>query len=165
MTTTNKNNAVLDSKITVESREKHKDLLGFGTNIDFTPLFESVSQKLGLCNTLEFPTVKIWEKSGEFYVECESENIVDKCGLFGAIMDKVVISNVGTSLYNQNLGTDGKVLDRRDYKAEVARTRPALWICLNFAYSFINGGYNGNNFATAWYNEEDGWVFRFRAEN
>jgi len=165
MTTPHKINAVLNPYITAESLEKYKDLLDFGTNIDFTPLFESVSQKLGLCNTLAFPTIKIWEKRGEFCVECASENIVDKCGVFGAIMDKVVISNFGSSLYIQKLDANGNVLDNRDYKTEAARTRPALWICLNFSYSFKQGGRNGNEFATAWYNEEDGWKIQFRTED
>jgi len=165
--TTNKTNAVLDSKVTAETLEEHKDIIAFGMSIDFTPLFEAVSKKLGLCDTLQFPKLVIEEgrnhNRGTFRFSCESVNLVDRAGIFGTVMDQVILADFGSSLYTQKLDAEGKLIDRYgDNKdAEVASTRFAMWIDLNFCYSFSGGGSNGNKFVSAWYNNEDGWTFKF----
>jgi len=165
--TTNKINAVLDSEVTAETQEANKDIIAFGLGIDFTPLFEAVSRKLGLCDTLPFPKLVIEEgrnhNRGTFRISCESVNLVDRVGIFGTVMERVILGDFGSSLHTQKLDAEGKLIDRYgDNKdAEVASTRFAMWIDLNFCYSFSDGGSNGNDFAFAWYNDEEGWAFKF----
>jgi len=167
MSVTQKNHPAIDECISAIVREESKDLLAFGTQIDFTPLFEAVSQKLGFDKTIEFPVIEIRNtphRKCDFHIKCESENIVSKCGVFGAIMDTVILANFGSSLYEQKLDADGNVINRSygdNRKAEMVRIRYTLCIDLNFKYTFASGGSNGNDFCSARYNAEDGWHITF----
>jgi len=136
--------AVLEPSMQVEVKEKNKDIIAFGMSMDFSPLFQAISKKLGLVPTLEFSTPRIYECRGDFYVDCESVNIADRVGIFALVLDEV------RAMFSSN--RIDKDEDRGCY---------VFWAIIDFSYRHINRGTNGLEFATVWFDNEKGWTFKF----
>jgi len=144
MTKTSEMTAVLNKSMTDETKEQYKDLIAFGMEIDFTPLFQAISKKLGLVNALEFSKPMIEHRNRCFYVECESVNIADRVGILASVLDRV-----GISFFNSCIKKDGM------------NGRYFFCASVHFSYQHIVGGSNGLEFATVWFDNETGWTFRF----
>jgi hypothetical protein len=129
---------------THEVYEENKDLIEFGKRIDFTPLFQAVSKKLGLVNTLEFTKPSIHYMRGDFYVDCSSGNIADRVGVLASVLNNVYLFIVSSRI-----------------KWDEENNRYFLWAIINFRYHHVSGGSNGLEFVTAWFNNEEGWTFKF----
>ena len=136
--------AVLEPSMNAEVKEKNKDLIEFGMGIDFSPLFAAISKKLGLEQTLEFSTPRIYECRGDFYVDCESVNIADRVGVFAMVLDEVRAMFSSSCIVKDE--------DRGCY---------AFWTVIKFSYRHIDRGTNGLEFATVWFDNDKGWTFKF----
>ena len=145
--------ADLDPEMTAETKEKYNSLIEFGKNIDFTPLFDKIKEKLGL-DCIEFDTPILCDYNrkdmgyGNLHVRCKSENIVKHAGVFTSIMDELHIAFGSTCIY---------------YSKEVEQV--ILWAVIDFTYSFAEGGSNGNELCAACYSEKDEWTIRFRKQD
>jgi len=144
MKKTSKITAVLEQSMATETKEQRKDLIAFGMSIDFAPLFRAISKKLGLAKTLEFSTPRIYERNGNFYVECESVNIVDRVGVFASVVNEVRITFFSTLILKD---------EERDCHF--------FWVCVNLTYHCLAGGSNALDFVFAGFDNEKGWTFKF----
>ena len=144
MTTTSKITAVLEPSMNAETKEEHEDLIAFATEIDFTPLFQAVSKKLGLADTLEFSTPRLYERRGDFHVDCQSANIADHVGVLASILNEVRI----TFFSNRMMKNE----ERGCY---------FFWVSVHVSYRHIAGGTNGLDFVLASFENKKGWTFQF----
>jgi hypothetical protein len=136
--------AVLDPSMTAETKEKYKDLIAFATEIDFTPLFKTISKKLGLAKTLKFSPPRLYERCGEFHFDCESANIADQVGVLALILNEVRIT-----FFSNRMMKDEE------------RNCHFFWAAVHFSYRHMSGGSNGLDFLTACFENEKGWTFKF----
>ena len=136
-------NAVLDPEMTAETKEKYADLIAFGMKIDFDPLFEAIREKTEL-GSIEFDTPVLYAYDGNLHVRCKSANIAKHTGVFTSIMDEVYVTLGSTCITKSK--DEGHCY---------------LWAVVDFTYSLKSGGSNGNELVTVWYNEKEGWTFKF----
>ena len=144
MTETSPITAVLEPSMTTEMKEQYKDLIVFATEIDFTPLFQAVSKKLGLVNTLEFSTPRIYERQGGFHIDYESVNIVEHVGVLASVLDEVHIRFVSDRIIKDE--------ERNGY---------FFWASVTFSYRHMTSSPNGLGLATVFFDNEKGWTIKF----
>ena len=148
--TTSKITAVLEPSLTNEVYEKNKNLIEFGKSIDFAPLFQTISKKLGLADTLAFSTPMIRHCGGVFYVECESASIADHVGVLALVLDSVNLTFFSSCIKKDATNKQRPMEERYSFGVQV-----------DFSYRHIEGGSNGLAFAFVWYDKTNGWGFRF----
>ena len=140
-------NAVLDTKITAETKEANKDLLTFAVSIDFTLLFEAVSQRLNLGNTLTFETPTICEHEEHqdcFGIACQSVNFIDKAPVLEGVMNDIHVA------FPSNV-----------IKWDEQNNQHCLWTSVHWMYTAVNDHMKGYMMGEAWFREEKGWEIIF----
>ena len=124
-----------------ERTENTSAFLDFAQTIDFTRLFDKIREVLK--HNVKFPHLEITTIRGQVHINFYSNDITDKAGIFSTILKETTVNS-----FNNYVCHDKE------------NNRTAYWVNVNISYQHKDGGSNGMELLTAWYNTEDGWTFR-----
>jgi hypothetical protein len=119
----------------------NEELVTFAQNINFEKLFNHIKETMKLeCN---FYQPEITTTRGDIYIHFMSDDISNQTGAFAGILENCYIGSFSNGVYkNKETG------------------EPGYWVQVNIQYQHKNGGSNGMEVVTAWYDNTKGWIFK-----
>ena len=117
----------------------------FADSIDPEPLFNKIREMVG-DDSIQFK-YDIKEANGTLYPRLESDNVVDKCGIFQLAIKECYIGTFSTGISFEDTGGN-KDLDK-----------PYWWGSIDLSYSSHSGGSNGMEILRFQFAKDGGWSF------